>query len=49
MALFQMPIHLVNHRNRYIGDRIKNNVKYQEICYLYSKEGTRFQINKVSE
>ena len=47
MATFQMPSHFLESRNKYIGGRIKRNLQNQEICYLYSQEGTRFQISKV--
>ena len=47
MATFQMPSHFLESRNKYIGGRIRKNLQTQEICYLYSKEGTRFQISKV--
>ena len=47
MATYQMPKDAIEHRNRYISGRIKKNLQCQEICYLYSKEGTRFQISKV--
>ena len=47
MATFQMPSYYLESRNKYIGSRIKRNIKNQEICYLYSQEGTRFQISKV--
>ena len=47
MATFQMPSYHLESRNKYIGSRIKRNLQNQEICYLYSQEGTRFQISKV--
>ena len=36
-------------RNQYICDAIKTNSKCQrhDICYMYSKEGVRFQVRKV--
>ena len=47
MAAFQMPSYHLESRNKYIRGRIKRNLQNQEICYLYSQEGTRFQISKV--
>ena len=47
MATFQMPSYFLESRNKYIRGRIKRNLQNQEICYLYSQEGTRFQISKV--
>ena len=49
MAVQSMSSSIVTLRNQYICSAIKTDLASQrhDICFLYSKEGTRFQIRKV--
>ena len=44
-----MPQKVREARNQYICDVIKTNSNSQrhDLCYMYSKEGVRFQVRKV--